>query len=139
MLPIRNIYYSNFCLYNCQVEHLNSGNIMQRKLISSGTGWALYMPKDVIKLLGYSATTTLVVLTMNKNILKISKVHPDNTNPNALIKKFNRCGNGYELYISNSIIQFLELNPEKDEVKYEIENDILFILKANPYSNLLLK
>lgn len=103
---------------------------MQRKLVSSGTGWKLYMPKDVLKLLGFNPQETSVLLRMDKNVLKISKIAPDNINQDLLIKKFNKSGNGYGIYISNSIIQFLELNPETDEVKYTIENDVLNITKA---------
>ncbi len=103
---------------------------MQRKLVSSGTGWKLYMPKDVLKLLGFNPQETSVLLRMDKNVLKISKIDPDNINQDLLIKKFNKSGNGYGIYISNSIIQFLELNPETDEVKYTIENDVLNITKA---------
>ncbi len=103
---------------------------MQRKLVSSGTGWKLYMPKDVLKLLGFNPHETSVLLRMDKNVLKISKIDPDEINQDLLIKKFNKSGNGYGLYISNSIIQFLELNPETDEVKYTIENDVLNITRA---------
>ncbi|MBQ8460309.1 hypothetical protein IJ541_09440 [bacterium] len=47
-----------------------------------------------------------------------------------MIKKITRSGNGYGLYISSSIIQFLEINPEVDSIKYVIEDDILYIKKA---------
>ncbi len=103
---------------------------MQRKLVSSGTGWKLYMPKDVLKLLGFNPNETEVLLKIDKNKLKITKADPDKNNQDLLIKKFNRCGNGYGIYISNSIIQFLEIDPELDEVKYTIENDVLNISKA---------
>ncbi len=103
---------------------------MQRKLVPSGTGWELYMPKDVLKLLGINPKETKVLFKMDKNVLKIIKTGFDINNENFLIKKFNKSGNGYGLYISNSIIQFLELNPETDEVKYTIEDEILFISRA---------
>ena len=102
---------------------------MQRQLISSGNGWALYMPKDVLKLLGYNPQNTYVLMTIEKNVLKITKIEPDDINPDFLIKKFNKNGNGYGLYITNSIIEFLEINPETDKVKYEIEGGELFISK----------
>ena len=103
---------------------------MQRKLVSSGTGWELYMPKDVLKLRGVNPSESKVLFKMDRNVLKIIKTGFDVNNQNLLIKKFNKSGNGYGLYISNSIIQFLELNPETDEVKYVIEDDILSISKA---------
>ena len=73
---------------------------------------------------------TRVLFKIEKDVLKIIKTGFDINNPHLLIKKFNKSGNGYGLYISNSIIQFLEINPEIDEVKYVIEDEILNISKA---------
>ena len=101
---------------------------MQKKLVPSGTGWELYMPKDVLKLLGFDPKSSQVIFKMDGNILKISKAtQEESTSENRLVKKFNKSGNGYGLYISNSIIQFLEINPETDSVKYVIRNDVLYI------------
>ena len=101
---------------------------MQRKLVPSGTGWELYMPKDVLKLLGFDPKSTQVIFKMDGNILKISEATQEEiSSENRLVKKFNKSGNGYGLYISNSIIQFLEINPEVDAVKYLIKDDILYI------------
>lgn len=102
---------------------------MLKKLIPSGTGWALYMPKDVLKLLGYDPAEQTVLLKMDNNVLVISKTPPNTDCKVCLVKKFNKSGSGYKLYISNSIIQFLELNPETDEVKYTIRDDVLYITK----------
>ena len=106
---------------------------MQRKLIPSGNGWALYMPKDLLKLLGYSPDSTTVLLQINDNVLKITEINPQKANPNALLKTFNKNGNGYGIYLSNSIIQLLEIIPENDEVKYRIKNNTLYIEKAKDY------
>ena len=103
---------------------------MQRKLAASGTGWELYMPKDILKLLGFNPLETQVLFTVSKNILKIREINPEKINPNLMIKKFNKSGNGYGLYLSASILQLLEINPEIDEVKYLIEDNILKIKKA---------
>ena len=101
---------------------------MQKKLVPSGTGWELYMPKDVLKLLGFDPKSSQVIFKMDGNILKISKATQEEiASENRLVKKFNKSGNGYGLYISNSIIQFLEINPETDSVKYVIRNDVLYI------------
>ncbi len=103
---------------------------MQRKLVESGTGWALYMPKDILRLLGFDPKTTVVQYKIEHDLLKISKVDPQNVDKNFLLKKINKSGNGYSLYLSSSIVQLLELKPEIDEVKYIIENEILYIKKS---------
>lgn len=104
---------------------------MQRRLVESGTGWALYLPKDILRLLGYDPKTTVVQYKIERDLLKISKVNPQDTNNNFLLKKINKSGNGYSLYLSSSIVQLLELTPEVDEVKYIIQNETLYIQKAH--------
>ena len=103
---------------------------MQRKLVPSGNGWALYMPKDLLKLLGYSPENTTLLLQMNDNVLKISEVDIRKTDKNVLLKSLNKNGNGYGIYLSNSVIQLLEIKPEADEIKYTVKGNILLIEKA---------
>ncbi len=104
---------------------------MQRKLVESGTGWALYLPKDIIRLLGYNTKDTVVQYKIERNLLKISKVNTSEADNNFLLKKINKSGNGYSLYLSSSIVQLLELSPETDEVKYIIDDEVLYIKKAS--------
>ena len=47
---------------------------MQRKLVPSGTGWELYMPKDVLKHIGINPKETKVLFRMDKNVLKIAYI-----------------------------------------------------------------
>ena len=104
---------------------------MQRKLVESGTGWALYLPKDLLRLLGYNPKETVVQYQIEHDLLKISKINPHKADKNFLLKKITKSGNGYSLYLSSSIVQLLELSPETDEVKYIIEGGILYIKKAS--------
>ena len=67
---------------------------------------------------------------MHDNILKISEADIKNSNQNALLKTLNKNGNGYCIYLSNSVIQLLELQPETDEIKYTVKDNILYIVKA---------
>ncbi|MBR1425009.1 hypothetical protein IJ579_05560 [bacterium] len=103
---------------------------MQRKLAESGTGWALYLPKDILRLLGYDPKNTVVQYKFERDLLKIEKVNPNEVSNNFLLKKINKSGNGYSLYLSASIVQLLELTPENDEVKYTIDGEVLYIKKA---------
>lgn len=45
-------------------------------------------------------------------------------------RKLFRAGNGWGLFMPSTILKLLEINPEKDLVKYQIENDVLKITKA---------
>ncbi len=109
---------------------------MQRKLVESGTGWALYLPKDILRLLGFDPKTTIVQYKIERDLLKISKVNPQKVDDSFLLKKINKSGNGYSLYLSSSIVQLLELSPEIDEVKYIIEDEILYIKKRTKVRSL---
>lgn len=46
-------------------------------------------------------------------------------------RKLMRNGNGWALSINSTILGFLDVDPEKDMVKYNIENDKLIITKSD--------
>lgn len=46
-------------------------------------------------------------------------------------RKLMRNGNGWALSINSTILDFLDVNPEKDMVKYTMENDKLIITKSD--------
>ena len=45
-------------------------------------------------------------------------------------RKLFKTGNGWGLFIPQTILKLLEINPEADMVKYKIENDVLKITKG---------
>lgn len=51
---------------------------------------------------------------------------------NSMERKFFRSGGGWALFINNTILQLLKINPETDKVEYIIENDVLKIKKIKP-------
>lgn len=50
-------------------------------------------------------------------------------------RKLMHSGNGYALFVSKTIIELLKINPEKDFVEFEVENNILKITKADTSEN----
>lgn len=44
-------------------------------------------------------------------------------------RKFFRSGNGWALFVSKTILELLKINPEKDFIEMQIENDVLKIKK----------
>ena len=46
-------------------------------------------------------------------------------------RKLFRSGSGWALFISKTIIELLKINPEKDFVELEMENDVLKIKKTS--------
>jgi antitoxin component of MazEF toxin-antitoxin module len=46
-----------------------------------------------------------------------------------MIRKLFRTGNGYSLFVPKVIIELLKIDPDKDSIEMEIENDVLKIKK----------
>ncbi len=67
-----------------------------------------------------------VVYEIDNDVLKITEAKDDR----GLSKKLNRHGSGWALFVSNTILELLEIEPEVDMIKYQIENNILKITKA---------
>ena len=49
-------------------------------------------------------------------------------------KKLYKSGHGWALFLNQSILKLLKIDPEKDLVEYEIENDVLKIRKVKKKS-----
>ena len=105
---------------------------MKRKLTSRGSGWAVYVPKDILKLLEINPETDQTVFHVEYKLLKIRKVEEPDAEllKNAMVKKFAKSGNGVALYVSNSILRLLDINPETDEIEYAVNDKILEIRKV---------
>ncbi len=46
-------------------------------------------------------------------------------------RKLFRAGNGWSLFLPKVIIELLKIDPEKDTVEMQIENDILKVKKVS--------
>ena len=49
-------------------------------------------------------------------------------------RKFFKSGNGWALFIPKTILELLKIDPEKDHIEMQIENDILKIKKVSKLS-----
>lgn len=45
-------------------------------------------------------------------------------------RKLFRSGGGWALFINTTILKLLKINPETDMVEYQVENDVLKIMKV---------
>lgn len=46
-------------------------------------------------------------------------------------RKLFRTGNGWSLFIPKVIVELLKIDPERDKIEMQIENDVLKIRKVN--------
>ena len=105
---------------------------MKKFLKSSGTGWNLYIPKDILSLAGIEPSKHKVLFTKRDNVLFLEKLDPEceKNIEGLLVKKFHKNGNGWTLYMTNSILELLDVNPETDAVECDVNGHILSVKKA---------
>ena len=104
---------------------------MIKNLTSRGNGWHLTLQKNIIKLLGLVPESSKVVFTIKNKVLYIKEILPDNPDfEKGLIRPLSKKGDSWGLYMPNSILELLNINPEVDKVDIEIEGNILLIKRA---------
>lgn len=104
---------------------------MERALTARGNGWLMILPKTLIKLLGLNPETSKVQFKIKNKILYVQEIFPDNPDyEKYLVRTLSKKGSSYGLYMPNSILDLIAVNPEKDKLNIEIEDNILIIKKA---------
>ena len=105
---------------------------MKKRLKVSGSGWQLYFGKDLLELLGCNPKDTNVLITAKDEYLIIEPI-ANNTKDtkNLMIRKFQKSGtSGYGIYFPNTLIDYLEVDPETDDLDIKISNGKMFIKKG---------
>ena len=104
---------------------------MKKKLTTSGSGWELYLAKPILKLMGIDPKVSKVLFKIEKKVLIIKEIKPQEleNHENLMIRKFTKSGSGYALYISNTILELLDINPIEDYIEYELDDNVLSIRK----------
>lgn len=110
---------------------------MKRKLSVSGSGWHIFLNKSILQLLGFVPKHTNVLFTVKNKILYIEAIEPEKLEEykDLHVRKLARSGGGWGLYITNPILELLDINPETDLVEYEVDERILKIKKAEQETN----
>lgn len=106
---------------------------MKKSLTSTGNGWEIHIPKPILKLLNINPVDTKVLFEIKNKILYISQINPFEDSEkykNALTKKFTKRGGGYSLFMSQTILELIDINPEVDKAELEVDDKILKIKKA---------
>ena len=105
--------------------------VMNKKLVPIGNGWSVYMPVHIIKLMGVDPKKSKVLFEIDGNILRVSKIDNDDKSlDELLIRKFIRSGHGCALYLPNTILELLEINPEKDKISLKMNKQTLVLSKG---------
>lgn len=102
---------------------------MQKKLKTCATGWELYFSKQMLQLLGYNPSEVTLLITTNNRNIYIEPVDDKDAYANHMLKPLQKSGYSYGLYFSKTLLDVLELNPEKDLLDIEIAGNKLIIKK----------
>ena len=105
---------------------------MKTNLQTNGNTWHLYINKTIIKFLGITDFERTVLLTLENNILNIRKIPNEDINnyKNLFCKKLVKRGSGYGLNFPISLLNLLDIDPEKDQIEFDINGQVLTIKKA---------
>jgi len=104
---------------------------MKKFLTQRGNGWALIVPKDIIKLLGITPETAKLKFEFINKVLYVQEIAIDNPDiEKCLIRNFSRKNTSWTLYMTNSIIELLDINPETDKLEIDVNGKVLIIKKA---------
>ena len=108
---------------------------MKKSLTSNGNGWELHIPKPILKLLNINPVDTKVLFEIKNKVLHVTPLDFPFDNEkykNALVKKFTRRGGGYSLFMSQTILELIDIDPELDKAEIEVDDKILKIWEKHP-------
>ena len=104
---------------------------MIKTLTARGNGWLLNIPKNILKLLGLKPESSKVQLRIKNKVLYVQEIFSDNPDYDKyLVKPLSKKNTSYGLYMANSILELLDINPETDKVYLEVDDNILIVKKA---------
>lgn len=102
---------------------------MKKNLTTNGNTWQLYINKPVAQLIGINSKEYTVSFVIKNKTLYVEKVG-NTTKDNSFVKKLIKRNAGYGLNFPIPILELLDINPEKDLVEINIDENKLIISKA---------
>lgn len=91
----------------------------------------MILPKTLIKLLGLNPESSKVQFKIKNKVLYVQEISPDNPDfEKYLVRTLSRKGSSWGLYMPNSILDLIDVEPENDKLELDIEDNVLIIRKA---------
>lgn len=104
---------------------------MKKQLKTNGNSWVLYINKSLATLIGVTNDSCKVDIEIINRVLYLSKNTPKTSlEQYYLSKNLIKRGAGYGFILSKPILALLEIDPEKDMVDVDINENKLSIKKA---------
>ena len=105
---------------------------MKKYLAAYGNTWQFYISKPIAQMLGLTVNEYTVNLTIENKILYIKKIPNAKLNEyqDLLCKKLIKRNSSFGLTIPVAILEVLDIDPEKDQIEFDINGKVLTIKKA---------
>lgn len=106
---------------------------MKKSLLSNDSAWYIYLSKPMLQLLNIDPLTSYLLFKIKDKVLLIEEASEDKIQnlKNPLVKKLTKKGNSWSLYIPVPLLELIDVVPEKDMIDITINEEILFIKKAD--------
>ncbi|MDO5438114.1 MAG: hypothetical protein Q4F80_07960 [bacterium] len=106
---------------------------MKKSLLSNDSAWYIYLSKPMLQLLNIDPLTSYLLFKIKDKVLLIEEASEDKIQnlKNPLVKKLAKKGNSWSLYIPVPLLELIDVAPEKDMIDITINEEILFIKKAD--------
>ena len=102
---------------------------MITKLTIRNNSTFLYLNQAMIQLLHIIPKDASFVFTHKNNMLYITFAK-DEIKDSPYVTKIRKTGSGWGIYMSKSMLEFININPETDYVDINIDNETIILQKA---------
>ena len=115
--------------YNVNIIILFFVHNMITKLTIRNNSTFLYLNQAMIQLLHIIPKDACFLFTYKNNMLYITFAK-DDLKDSLYVTKIRKTGSGWGIYMSKSMLEFINVNPETDNVDINIENETIILKKA---------
>ncbi len=124
------VLYSNSKIkyHNVNTLNLLFIHIMITKFTIRNNSTFLYLTQAMLQLLHIDPENTCFIFTHKNKVLYISVVRDDKKN-STYVTKIRRTGSGWSIPMTKSLLEFIEVNPETDNINLDIENETIILKK----------
>ena len=105
---------------------------MIKKLSSTGNMFYFYLTITTLELMNLDPLKSKLFIKINDKIMYIKKADDNilNSDENLCIRKIRKTGSGFGIYFTKTLLDFIDVNPETDNVDINIQNETIILKKA---------
>ena len=101
---------------------------MITKLTIRNNSVFLYLTQAMLQLMHIVPENAYFIFTLRNKILYITQAKEEEK-ADSYASKIRKTGSGWGIYMSKSLLEFLDINPETDAINVDIEGNVLIVKK----------